>query len=127
MPTWLLLLLGVASRQEQPYHKGNDRPAPWRCDEPRSRARTDLCFPLDDSLRDDGSEDVRLYNMEPEPVKTNRSCCGLPPVKCPANTEYPLTCLLDKVSFATKHQTDLDLEWIPVCDLGFSCDRGCEA
>lgn len=101
MPTWLLLLLGVASRQEQPYHKGNDRPAPWRCDEPRSRARTDLCFPLDDSLRDDGSEDVRLYNMEPEPVKTNRSCCGLPPVKCPANTEYPLTCLLDKVPFAT--------------------------
>ena len=101
MPTWLLLLLGVASRQEQPYHKGNDRPAPWRCDEPRSRSRTDLCFPLDDSLRDDGSEDVRLYNMEPEPVKTNRSCCGLPPVKCPANTEYPLTCLLDKVPFAT--------------------------
>ena len=100
MPTWLLLLLGVASRQEQPYHKGNDRPAPWRCDEPRSRARTDLCFPLDDSLRDDGSDDVRLYNMEPEPVKTNRSCCGLPPAVS-GEHGYPLTCLLDKVPFAT--------------------------
>ena len=38
--------------------------------------------------------------MEPESVPTNRTCCGLPPVQCPADKEYPLTCLLEKIPFS---------------------------
>mmetsp|Transcript_1662 Transcript_1662/g.4833 ORF Transcript_1662/g.4833 Transcript_1662/m.4833 type:complete len:481 (+) Transcript_1662:174-1616(+) len=100
-----VLLLGhahAAPHAHPPRHwyEDNFRPAPWRCDEPRSRANVNLCFPFDDSLRDDGSEDVRLYNMAPESIPTNRTCCGLPPVQCPADKEYPLKCLLEKIPFS---------------------------
>jgi hypothetical protein len=100
-----ILLLGHAqaaphNRPPRHWYEDNFRPAPWRCDEPRSRANVNLCFPFDDSLRDDGSDDVKLYNMAPESVPTNRTCCGLPPVQCPADKEYPLTCLLEKIPFS---------------------------
>lgn len=100
-----LLLLGyahAAPRNGPPRHwyEDNFRPAPWRCDEPRSRANTNYCFKFDDSLTDDGVEDVRRVNMDREPVKTNRTCCGLPPVAC-SDEAYPLTCLLEKIPFAT--------------------------
>ena len=103
--TTIILLLGHAraapqNRPPRHWYEDNFRPAPWRCDEPRSRANVNLCFPFDDSLRDDGSEDVRLFNMEAESVPTNRTCCGLPPVQCPADKEYPLTCLLEKIPFS---------------------------
>ena len=103
--TTIILLLGHAraaphNRPPRHWYEDNFRPAPWRCDEPRSRANVNLCFPFDDSLRDDGSEDVRLYNMEAESVPTNRTCCGLPPVQCPAGKDYPLTCLLEKIPFS---------------------------
>ena len=105
MRTTTILLLGHAraapqNRPPRHWYEDNFRPAPWRCDEPRSRANVNLCFPFDDSLRDDGSEDVRLFNMESEAVPTNRTCCGLPPVQCPADKEYPLTCLLENIPFS---------------------------
>ena len=47
----LLLLLGHAraapqNRPPRHWYEDNFRPAPWRCDEPRSRANVNLCFPL---------------------------------------------------------------------------------
>ena len=92
---WLLLLLRAAA--EQPYHKRNDRPAPWRCDEPANRANRTLCFAFD--TRDDGTTpDVMLMNMDAEDIQ-NRSCCGREPPACAAT--YPLECLRTRVPFGT--------------------------
>ena len=92
---WLQLLLRAAA--EQPYHKRNDRPAPWRCDEPANRANRTLCFAFDS--RDDGTTpDVMLMNMDAEDIQ-NRSCCGREPPACTAT--YPLERLRTRVPFGT--------------------------
>ena len=54
---------------------GSFRPMTWT-DAPFSGLRL-----RSSCVSDDGSADVRLYNMENEPVPTNRTCCGLPPVQ----------------------------------------------